>query len=350
MPFVDDILSFLSRNRGYFLGKALLAATVAGASSLFGVSILVPAMLIVGGGLALRTYRRFTEISHYKQQMVDLYREDIAAQLGIAPEMVGVENLKEAAKGNDVIAQALARQRTKNFIELGTSLLAATVTFGLLFSFGDTGQFHDFIRNDLGLSNFLGSAVNFIGLSTVGGISGLIFHDALGLAIGAKTGTIKAAAHDLILEMENNLRHGRPISREQVYGVLVAANPQLQEAITTRFQKSYSWMNAAEQSRVLHILGIADTLDNLAQQVNRGEIRPGRLAYLMDDHALSSTRRVELSRGELTHASTDISPAADISTSEPRSFVERVGPRPQGQSSFVERVSSARENLVERSA
>lgn len=349
MPFVDDILSFLSRNRGYFLGKALLAATVAGASSLFGVSVLIPAMVIVGGGLALRTYHRFTEISHYKQQMVDLYREDIAAQLGIAPEMVGVENLKEAAKGNDVIAQALARQRTKNFIELGTSLLSAAVTFGLLSSFGDTSQFKEFILKDLKLGTFLGDAASFIGLSTVGSISGLIFHDALGLAIGAKTGTIKAAAHDLILEMENNLRHGRPISREQVYGVLVAGNPQLQEAISLRFHKSYSWMNAAEQSRVLHILGIAESLDNLAQQINRGEIRPGRLAYLMDDHALSSTRRVERSTGELALASSEVAPAADISTREARSFVERVGPRPEGQSSFAERVSSARASLVERS-
>lgn len=347
MPFVDDILSFLSRNRGYFLGKALLAATVAGASSLFGVSVLIPAMVIVGGGLALRTYHRFTEIAHYKQQMVDLYREDIAEQLGISPEQVNVSHLKEAAKENDVIAQALSRQRTKNFIELGTSLLSAAVTFGLLSSFGEVSQFRTFIDKDLGLGNLLGSAVNFIGLSTVGGVSGLIFHDALGLAIGAKTGTIKAAAHDLILEMENNLRHGRPISREQVYGVLVAGNPALQEAITTRFQKSYSWMNAAEQSRVLHILGIADTLDNLAQQINRGEIRPGRLAFLMDDHALSSTRRVERSTGELALANNDMAPATDMTQSEPRSFVERVGPRPEGQSSFVSRVSSARENPIE---
>lgn len=349
MPFVDDILSFLSRNRGYFLGKVLLALSVAAASSLFGVSILIPAIVIVGGGLALRTYGRWNELTHYKQEMVDLYREDIAQQLGIAPEQVSIENLKEAAKGNDVIAQALARQHTKNFIELGTSLLTAAVTFGLLSSFGEVSEFRSFIDKDLGLGKLLGDAVNFIGLSTVGGVSGLIFHDALGLAIGAKTGTIKAAAHDLILDMEKDLRRGRPISREQVYGVLVAGNPELQEAIYIRFQKSYRSMNAAEQSRVLHILGIADTLDNLAQQINRGEIRPGRLAYLMDDHALSSTRRVERSTGELAQSSNDIAPGMDAASPAPRSFVERVGPRPEGQSSFVERVSSARENLVERS-
>ena len=336
MPFVDDITSFLSRNRGYFLGKAVLMAAVAGASMLFGGSILIPATVIVGGGLALRAYGRFNELSHYKQQMVDLYRNDIADHLGIAPEQVTISHLKEAAKDNEVIAQALARQQKKTFIEIGTSLLAGAVTFGLLFSFGNAGAFHNFIHNDLGLGQFLGNAVNFIGLSTVGSVSGLILHDALGLAIGARAGTIKAAAHDLILDLDNSVRHGRPISREQVYGVLVAGNPQLQEAIHTRFHKSYVWMNAAEKSNVLHTLGIASELDTLAQQINSGEIHPGRLAYLIDDDAAHQVR------SHHTHA-LEAEPAADISRPHQREFVERLGlSESTGPSSFTARIEAER--------
>ncbi|MBX9726873.1 MAG: hypothetical protein K2X09_06375, partial [Rickettsiales bacterium] len=241
MPFVDDITSFLSRNRGYLFGKALLMAAVAGASTFFAGSILIPGMVIVGGGLALRAYGRYNALTHYKQQMVDLYRDDIADHLGIAPEQVTISDLKEAAKENDVIAQALKRQQTKTFIDIGTSLLAGAVTFGLLFSFGNASAIQRFVSQDLGLGQFFANAVNFIGLSTVGSFSGLIFHDALGLAIGARTGTIKAAAHDLIVAMDHDVAHGRPISREQVYGVLVAGNPALQEAIHTRFHKSYGW-------------------------------------------------------------------------------------------------------------
>jgi hypothetical protein len=336
MPFVDDITAFLSRHRGYFFGKALLMATVAGASTLFGGSILIPAMVIVGGGLALRAYGRFNDLHYYKQQMVDLYRNDIAEHLGIAPEQVTISDLKQAAQENEVIAQALARQQKKTFIEIGTSLLAGAVTFGLLFSFGDTGAFHSFTQKYLG--QFLGNAVNFIGLSTVGGISSLVLHDALGLAIGARTGTIKAAAHDLIVAMDHDVAHGRPISREQVYGVLVAGNPSLQEAILTRFHKSYAWMNAAEKSNVLHTLGIASDLDALAQQINHGEIRPGRLAYLMDDGAAQQVRNHRNAA-----PSQEPEPAADLSKPQQRQFVERLGLGPQARdSSFTARVNAER--------
>lgn len=343
MPFIDDIASFLSRNRGYFFGKALLMAAIGGASTLFGGSILIPAMVIVGGGLALRAYGRFNELNYYKQHMVDLYRDDIAAQMGIAPEQVTVSHLKEAAQDNDVIKQALDRQRTKTFISIGTALLAATVTTVMLFTFGDASKIQSFVANDLGLGNILGAAVNFIGLSTVGGVSGLIFNNALGLAIGAKTGTIKAAAHDLIVQMDQSISHGRAISREQVYGVLVAGNPALQEAIQTRFHKSYSWMNAAEQGRVLHTLGIARELDDLAQQLNKGEIRPGRLAYLMDDDA---ARKVRTHREP---AVAEPTAAADISRPKQRSFVDRLGVTPREREGFVNRVSGAHTANQQRS-
>jgi len=268
--------------------------------------------------------------------MVDLYRDDIADHLGIAPAQVTIGHLKEAAKDNEVIAQALERQQKKTFIEIGTSLLAGAVTFGLLYWFGDASKIQSFIAKDLGLGPFLANAINFIGLSTVGSFSGLIFHDVLGLAIGAHTGTIKAAAHDLILDLDYSVRHGRPISREQVYGVLVAGNPALQEAIHTRFHKSYAWMNAAEKSNVLHTLGIATELDSLAQQINSGEIRPGRLAYLMDDDAAHQVR---------SHRETapEPEPAADISKPHQRQFVERLGlSEPRRDGSFTARVNAER--------
>lgn len=293
MPLIDDIVSFFSRHRGYFFGKALLMAAVAGASTFFGGSILIPGMVIVGGGLALRAYGRFSALGYYKQEMVDLYRDDIAQHLGIAPEQVTIGHLKEAAKENEVIAQALERQQKKTFIEVGTSLLTAAVTFGLFYVFGDASAIQNFVAKDLGLGQLLGNAVNFIGLSTVGSFSGLVLHDGLSLAIGARTGTLKAAAHDLILAMDHDVRRGRPISREQIYGVLVAGNPQLEERIRHQFHKSYSWMSAAEKSNVLHTFGIAAALDDLAQQINNGEIRPGRLAYLMDDDALHTSRAAQ---------------------------------------------------------
>lgn len=334
MALFDDIGLLWSRYRGYFLGKAALMLAVGGASSLLGISILWPALLIVGGGMALHAYELVTQQRYYQQDMVDLYRDDIAAHLGIAPEQVTRAHLREAAQDNEVIAQALERQRKKTFIDIGTSLLAGAVSFALLLSFGNAGQFLQFAKDTF--SDALGPIVNLIGLGTVSSISGVVLHDALGLAIGVKTGVSKAAAHDLIVAMDRDMRHGRPISREQVYGVLVAGNPHLQEAITTRFHKSYRWMNAAEQSNVLHQIGVAAELDTLAQQINRGETRPGRLAYLMDDDALADMR------ARRTPAAAAAEPTMEAAAGQ-GNFVERLGRAQHRSEDFVKRVLIDRE-------
>ncbi len=329
MPFLDDIASFATRYRGYFVGKAALMLVAGLASHFLSISIFWPAAIIVGGGMALHAYGRFSQQRYYEQDMVNLYRDDIAQHLGIAPELVTRANLKEAAQGNEVIAQALERQHKKTVVDIGTTLLAGATTFGLLMTFGSTGDFFSFTHRIFG--DFLGPLVNLIGLGTVGAFSGLVLHDGLSLAIGAKTGTLKAAAHDLIVAMDHDVAHGRPISREQIYGVLVAGNSALQERILTRFHKSYAWMNPAEKSHVLHEFGVASALDMLAQQINGGEIRPGRLAYLMDDDSLPALR----ARHARTHA---LEPAQQQSN-----FVARLGLAERTSDSFVAKVSAARE-------
>jgi len=163
MPFFDDIVGFFKRNQGYFLGQLALMAIVGGVSTFLSISMFWPATVIVGCKLALQAYGRFNELHYYKQQMVDLYRDDIAEHLGIAPEQVSIASLKEAAKDNEVIAQALERQHKITLIEVGTALLAGAVTFGLLMSFSNAGEFFTATQK---LGPFLGLAVNFIGLST----------------------------------------------------------------------------------------------------------------------------------------------------------------------------------------
>jgi hypothetical protein len=328
MPFVDDIGAFLNRNRGYFFGKVLLMFAVGAASTALNISIFWPALLIVGGGMAIHAYGRFTEHRYYQQEMVDLYRDDIAQHLGIAPEQVTRAHLKEAANGNEVIAQALQRQHKKLLVDMGTSLLAGAVTFGLLLTFGNAGQFFEFTKDTF---KALGPLVNLIGLGAVSGISGLVLHDVLGLAIGAKVGTIKAAAHDLIVDMHRDIERGRPISREQVYGVLVASNPDLQQAIATRFHKSYAWMSAAEKSNVLHEVGVATDMDILARQINTGEIRPGRLAYMLADATLPAQR-----------AASDSNTASPAQEPQKSNFVGRLGLAARANSSFTEQVKESR--------
>jgi hypothetical protein len=332
MPFFEDFSSFLHRLRAHMLGSGLLSLATFAAAAI-GTAMgapLIPALVVGVGGTLLHIYNRISFMHAHEQQMVDLYREDIAQHLGIAPKQVTIANLKEAAKDNEVIAQALDQQHKIAIIDISTSVMAGVVTFGLLSAF-NLGS----VMKGMGesLASTIGPIAKLIGIGTVGSISNLLINDCIGLAIGVKVGTTKAAAHDLIVKLDLAIQHGHPISREQVYGVLVAGNPALHEAIATRFGKSYAWMSHPEQSAVLHTIGVASEMDTLAQQINRGEVRPGRLAYMMDDVRLVDLR--------VRHTATA---SQHEKTPQQSSFVERLGVAQRNSASFAEQVKSERSN------
>lgn len=286
----------------YALGRGLISMGVMGATLLTGGTNMLAIGLVALGGVVLTGLMRMNAQAIYENNMVGLYRGDIAERLGIAPEEVTRAHLHEAAKHNEVIDQALKRQRQKNYIAFGTALLAGVVTFGLL----QFGGLHLAVK-DLMVSQ-LGPVAQYLSVFSMGivaGLSSLVVHDGLEAYLGAKTGISKAAAHDRIVAMEKRMARGWSIGKEHVYEVLVAGNPQLRARIAQEFGKDYASMGPTEQGRVLEVIGVAEDMQLIAREINAGRLRPGQLAYMIGDvvaqyHMPQTPGRLEQITGQIT--------------------------------------------------
>lgn len=329
---IDAVQDRLKTLRAYAFGRGIvsLGVVVAGAIASFsGMGLLLPAAVAIGG-IGMQAFMRVQRQRVYEDAMVDLYRDDIAAHLNLAPDQVTRAHLKEAAQDNEVIDQALKRQRHKSAITFATSALAGLVTFGLLASPlpGMLGNLFSSMPGE----GLLEGILKFGTFGMIAGTSSLIVHDGLEAVIGAKTGVSKAAAHDRIVEMERGMRRGWGVSKQQVYGVLVAGNPSLQQAIAKKFGRDYSRMAPTQQEQVLQEIGVADDMQVLANEINQNRCRPGHLAYMIGDASTPYRARRAQAHPDLVEQT--IAPA--------RSFVEKLNIAPREHQSHTARLDADR--------
>lgn len=280
MQFLEDLfVEPLRYLKAFLVGRGLLTAAVFTAWAATGGT---GAAIVVGIGGALFTgYMRFTNQRIYEDTMTNMYRDGIAQQLGIEPGQVTRAHLKEAAKTNDVIDQALERQRSISTVSFVTAGLAAAATIGLLMT-PLPAAMATFFGGMESLGVFA-KVLSYASTGIIAGLSSLLLHDTLESVIGRKKGLNKAAAHDRIMEMERGISRGWGISKEQVYGALVAGNPALQQTIAREFGKPYADMRPSEQAHVLNEIGVADEMLAIASEINAGRLRPANLAFMMNE-------------------------------------------------------------------
>lgn len=299
----------------FVFGKGLLSFATfiaAGIGAATGFGLMPAAIIAAAGGAAFTAVRRFHQQGIYEEKMVEVYRDRIAEQLGIAPEDVTRAHLREVAPVNPVIAEALNQQHKKTILTIGTSILAGIVSVGLLFTFG-MHALQGLATESL--TGMLAPVAKFVGIGTISALCGLVVHDGLDAIIGYSSGISRANTHDRIMSLHSRLKRGKAISREEVYSVLVASNPTLDQTIRDRFGKHYQEMNPAEQSRVLRYLGVEKQMDALTESMMQGKIAPAQLA----DAAVGKTP-----------ASAETLPTVD--TSPTISFVDRLGLAPRSAS------------------
>lgn len=336
MGWFNQIGNTVKSLQMHLFGKGIMTLAVlaaAGVSAATGIGWVLPVVAI--GGVVLTAVNRLYDQRLYEDSMVNLYRGELASQFGIAPDQVTRAHLKEAAKDNEVLGQALARQRNKTLIAVGTAVLSSAVTFGLVGAFGADSGLKTLVENVVGNGPWAGIA-NFIGIGTVAGLSSLVFKGGLQTVIGATTGVGKAAAHDRILEIDFRLNRGHLVSKEQVYGVLVASDTKLQHSIERQFHKPYSHMRPQEQAAVMQRVGVANAMQDIANQINGRELRPSSLAMLMQETPAPSHRPASAAVSE--HASAQ----------QQGNFVERLGLAPRAQNSFREQLTAERAVAGER--
>ena len=291
------------------LSLGIMAAGAIGLAMGFG---LLPAAIVAASGAVLfNGLSRLGEQRAYENDMLNLYRNEIAHDLGRNPRGLTRDDLYEAAKTNDVLGQALRRQQHKTNIAVASELVAAIVTVASVGIFGAVNLLKSGITKTLG--NF---ATYFIGVGTVSTLSTLFVQNGVDMLIGHVTGVSKAGAHDRIMELQRGLEKGIAATPEKTYGVLVAGEPQLAAIIAKQFHKPYSKMTPVQQQVVIERMGVSDAIRDLTQQINDGSTTPGKLAFLMgEEHHL-------LRKAVKEHATETHTKPEHVSG---KGFVERLG-------------------------
>jgi hypothetical protein len=291
MTLVEDIVGWVKNQAVYLTGRGLLGLGMA-----FGglVGDTMALVIAIGGTAALQGAITWRKERRAERQLVNAYREEVSASLGIRPEDVTVEQLQEVAYGNPEIAgdgnavlkDALDRNSQKHMLQFVSSGISALATFGI--AVGLLGVFDinlvdqvDELRKTFfsGTLGIVGSAATAAGVMTVAG-SGMSILNQIFDRVGERVlGIHKATAHDVIVGISRDVSRGKMVSQEQVFGVFVAAQPDLSAAIEQEYGRAYDKLKPRQQFLALQEYGDHYHIGQLTEDINRLLIKPQELAF-----------------------------------------------------------------------
>ena len=343
---VDGVRNTIRDLRTYLLGRGIITTMAIGAgfmsSTFFSagtVAALSPAVaVIIGGGLILSGVMRVREMMYNQDRMADIYREEIADQLGIAPEQVTRQHVHTLAYGdkqrgiapNPILREEIDREWNKTWLKFATSALAAMAGYGLI-QFGLATNLANALPEAMGavgtIGNTIGSWLSVASVGIVTGAAGLVLNNGLDIAIQRSTTLGERTLHDRIAKLDRDIDRNRPVSKEQVFALFVASDRMLEHKIATRYGKSYDLLPLDAKTQVIEALGAAPQMQGIANDLNSKRISAGTVAFIitgqrgMEAAPAATVQGVE----PITVAPTrEVQPMHE----QPR-FVERVG-NPRG--------------------
>ncbi len=232
-----------------------MALTVAAFSvpflGIFGIGVGVGALAT---SWAIDRYKNSIVTQNKKKVLVDYYREQIAAQLGIDPSQVNVNALEMAARVNPMFANMLNKvkaEHTKENFALGFGSIAGG-TVGLI---PGVGALSGLVKEGTA------ETVKMITGSVVGGMAASFFNkDVL-------------FTQDVAEHIDAKVKQGEAITSFDVMLLRIAQDEKFQAAIKKQSNKPFHKMSEAEQRAVLATMpGFYDAAERDAEAVNQGRI------------------------------------------------------------------------------
>lgn len=263
-------------------GTTSVASGALGGFAGLGPIIAVAGIAAVSAGTAVMDY------FHEKREMLDLYREEIAAKLGKKVSQVTEKDLKILASGdvlagvqsNHTIAEGLRDIEDKRDLNIVTSVVSSLGSYGLVH------LAHGAITSAAAAVAAATAIPAVVSTFVMAGALGLVAYYALrapmrGLA-NAIYGMDKKPAHEKIVELERGHEAGKQISREQVFSVFVSANERLQDMIQQQTGKDYDALPIATRNQLAdHFAGLMD-IDRFVGDLNSGRINVSELAFAVE--------------------------------------------------------------------
>lgn len=273
----------------YMLGRGIVttAAIAAGfmGQAFLGASMVPYVSAVLIGGVALGGFMRLRDIRQSQDRMADIYRDEIAAQLGIDPRQVTRGHVHTLAYGdakrgiapNPILRHELDRQWKRGWMQFAGSLAVAAVSFGLI-SFG----LNENVTNALAGYTGIGEAwLTGTGIGVVTGLTSLVVHNGIDLGLNNLSALGNTTLHDRISRLDRDIVRGRTVSKEQVFALYAAADPNLGAAIERRFGRSYDALSLVQKGNVLGMIGAYEPMQQIADDLNNSRLSAGSLAFII---------------------------------------------------------------------
>lgn len=352
----------------YMTGRGLLSMVL-----LFGASLFVPGGtiglgaigLIVGVTAGLQAFVTYREEQAGEQAIVSEYREEIATRLGIHPAGVGKEHLQLLANGslnrniepNAVLYQAIQQNQNKHLLRFVTTGFSAFAMASVLMIPGLVESLGSMIQNLTGGSFFEPRVPGVAAAMLISGTGMSWLNTALDQIGDRVMGLNRPTAHELIVRMKDGLERGRAVTKEQVFGVYVAADAGLAHAIEERFGKRYDQLHPQVQAQALEHYGAGYQIEQITRDINNRQIQVTELGFSAAGQASGVPRRAvpkpvtrEQERSQSTHLIQEVRAALAGSAGKKKpandnqhQFAKHFQPTESAKQSFVERVGGERE-------
>ncbi len=316
---MDGVRSTVRDLRVYLLGRGLvttaaIAAGVIGSATAGGLTAatLAPAIpvLLIGGTL-LSGYMRLREMRFNQDRMADIYREEIADQLGIPAGEVTRAHVHTLAFGdakrgipsNPILREEIDREWNKTWLKFATTALAGMASFGLISFWSATEVVASTLPTLLGPT--LGSIVGLGSVGIVTGFTGLFLNNGLDFGVQRATSLGATTLHDRIAKLDRDIGRGKQVGKEQVFGLFVAADKLLAHNIELRFGKPYDMLPLPMKAQVVASVGAADQMQAIAGDLNAKRISAGTVAFIITgQHAVPNPAQVQIKQPSSTPAQT----------------------------------------------
>jgi hypothetical protein len=363
-------LGYLAKRSGlYMAGKGAAEAVgetlaesqggqMLGLSTMLGGS----AAGLVTVGLAAGVSATLTQMDyiHRKDNIKDMYKEEIAARLHKPLNKISREDLDTVAKENAVLGDELRQIKKQRTFGVAMSFVAsmAALSVVILALPAIAGAVATAAAGTAVTGAAAMHSLGWGGALALKAITGLITYNAVKHPLHHVADKLfdldYSTTHDHIVSLKRDQEAGRTITREQVLSVYASAHPTLDHMIKREYGKKFDALSPDQKSLVAVEMAKLIPLDKIATDINSDKVNVTELAFAVEGQisGVQNGRPVEEKTGLVNALFTGIKNTFRVKTTIERDPThERISAiasetttmttRPEGMGNHVQRLGRA---------
>jgi len=252
------------------------------------------AWLGIGAAAGLSGAMNYIEYKTKKSELLELYQDEIASKLGKSVEKTTVKDLETLAYGspergipaNGILAEELKKQKEDANLGIAVTLIsvfATVLVLGLVSAALSSGGVLAAGASLLGHSTLPLLSWGGAGQALVKGLIGFSCHKLLEqpvkMAGESLFGIEGLSTHERIEELINDRAAGKNLSKEQVLGVFLSANKELQEFVKQQFGEEYDKLTMPIKQKIVETFEQFVPIGQVTESLNSGRVRITELAF-----------------------------------------------------------------------